>query len=359
MLAIEMLPARNGDCLWIEYGDPDDPCRVLVDGGTKGTHNEVRRKLGGLAVDKRKLELLVITHVDADHIAGILSLLDPMPSGLTIGDVWFNGWRHLPEEDLEAWGPVQGERLSTRLVEPDFRWNRAFDGAAVAAPDGGPLPSITLDGGLRLTLLSPEAEQLQLLKPVWECECRKAGLEPGVPIPPDPPDPPDPPPGLERLGDEPLPDVVALAEERSDPDGSEANGSSIALLAEYDSKRVLLAGDAHADVLASAIGRLGTARLDLDAFKLPHHGSKANVRKALLERVTCRRYLVSTNGAQFEHPDAEAISRVILHGGDAPQLVFNYKTKYNRVWGDPRLCGDYEYTAKYPPPGRVGIRVEL
>ena len=30
---IEMLPARQGDALWIEYGAPDDPARVLIDAG--------------------------------------------------------------------------------------------------------------------------------------------------------------------------------------------------------------------------------------------------------------------------------------------------------------------------------------
>lgn len=52
--------------------------------------------------------------------------------------------------------------------------------------------------------------------------------------------------------------------------------------------------------------------------------------KALLERVACPRYVVSANGAQFGHPDAEAISRLILQGGDAPQLVCNCKPKYGQ-----------------------------
>ena len=33
MLKIEMLLAGHGDCLWIEYGDPQAPRRVLIDGG--------------------------------------------------------------------------------------------------------------------------------------------------------------------------------------------------------------------------------------------------------------------------------------------------------------------------------------
>jgi hypothetical protein len=37
MLRIEMLPAQQGDALWIEYGDPAKPRLVLIDGGTKPT----------------------------------------------------------------------------------------------------------------------------------------------------------------------------------------------------------------------------------------------------------------------------------------------------------------------------------
>ncbi len=75
MLKLEMLPAGHGDCLWIEYGDPGNPRRVLIDGGTKGTYKKaLRPKLQTLPDDKRRFELLVVTHIDADHIAGALEL---------------------------------------------------------------------------------------------------------------------------------------------------------------------------------------------------------------------------------------------------------------------------------------------
>ena len=43
MLKIEMLRAGHGDCLWIEYGDPKAPRRVLIDGGATGTHKRALR----------------------------------------------------------------------------------------------------------------------------------------------------------------------------------------------------------------------------------------------------------------------------------------------------------------------------
>ncbi len=37
-----MLPAGHGDCLWIEYGDPGRPQRVLIDGGPLHSYGHLR-----------------------------------------------------------------------------------------------------------------------------------------------------------------------------------------------------------------------------------------------------------------------------------------------------------------------------
>jgi beta-lactamase superfamily II metal-dependent hydrolase len=143
--------------------------------------------------------------------------------------------------------------------------------------------------------------------------------------------------------------VEALAATPFDEDDAPANGSSISLLAEFDGKRILLGADAHPTTLTSAIERLvgPGQRLALTAFKLPHHASKHNVSVDLLEQVQCNKYLVSTNGAQFKHPDREAIARVIKHGGASPTLYFNYNTTFNGVWETPTLKEDFDYDAVY------------
>ena len=45
MFTIEMLPGGPGDCLWIEYGTPSKPKRMLVDGGSH-SEEELRRRIG-------------------------------------------------------------------------------------------------------------------------------------------------------------------------------------------------------------------------------------------------------------------------------------------------------------------------
>jgi hypothetical protein len=127
----------------------------------------------------------------------------------------------------------------------------------------------------------------------------------------------------------------------------------------------MLTGDAHADVLVSSIKRLLKERggkdtkLKLDAIKLSHHGSANGTTTALLDVIDCRRYLVSSNGNIYYHPDREAIARVILHGGRNPELLFNYRSTYNGLWEQPVLRKRYEYRTVYPPAGTEGLRVSL
>jgi hypothetical protein len=353
MFRIEMLLAGHGDCLWIEYGDPKAPRRVLIDGGATGTYKRaLRDRLRALPGEKRRFDLLVVTHIDADHIDGILDLLEDRETGFQARDIWFNGYRHLPDEKPETLGPVQGERLTDILVKPGVTWNGAFRKAAVVVPAGGELPRTEIEGGLVLTLLSPTPGKLAELKPTWDKEVRRAGLDPSQPRPGEA----ESPEGFELLG---APDVEALAAEPFSEDTAVANGSSVAMLAEFAGRRLLLTGDAHPGVLTAAIKRLaGGGRLAVDACKLPHHGSKANVSRQFLQALDCKQWLFSSNGAHFRHPDRQAVARVIKWGGAQPELKFNYRTKYNDVWDSKPLREQHGYTVSYPASDAEGIVLE-
>ena len=135
-------------------------------------------------------------------------------------------------------------------------------------------------------------------------------------------------------------------------DAAAPNGSSIAVLAEFAGKAVLLGADAHPSVLEQAVTavlktRGGAKKLHLDAFKVSHHGSQNNLSPALLKLLDCRNYLVSTNGAVFNHPDRVAMARIIQNGGPKTHLWFNYRSEDNAVWAKPALQSKYGYSATY------------
>jgi beta-lactamase superfamily II metal-dependent hydrolase len=354
MLKLEMLAAGHGDCLWLEYGDPAHPRRVLIDGGTKSTYaRALHPKLRGLSADQRPFELMVVTHIDADHIAGSLELLSDAAADFHPREIWFNGFRHLPGEAPKTLGPVQGELLTTRILASKVPWNGAFGEAAVVVPAAGPLPRVELEGGLVLTLLSPTPDRLANLKRQWEDAVREAGLDPERKAAEEAATAA----GFELLGGEP-PDVDALAQSPFSEDTAAPNGSSIALLAEFEGRRLLLAADAHPGVLKASLDRLAAVgKTRLDACKLSHHGSKANTSPALLHALDCPVYLFSTNGDYFKHPDREAVARVIKLGGLKPSLHFNYRTDYNTCWDSKPLRDEYGYSTVFPT-GEMGLTLE-
>lgn len=357
-LSIEMLPARQGDALWVEYGSPRR--RILIDGGVEETWEPLRERVEKQPMDERHFELLVVSHIDNDHIQGVLPLLELADElGVTFGDVWFNGFRHLPDTPIESLGPVEGERLTTLLVDKGLPWNERFGGRAVVIPPGADaLPRIELDGGLSLTLLSPTPTQLERLRPVWKTIVDEHNLNPAVE-----PEPPVPlPEGVEALGA--MPDVDSLAAKPFKSDTTKPNGSSIALLLEVeDGPSALLAADAFPTVVQESVERLlaerGEARLALDAFKLPHHGSRANINHGLLGLIDCPLHLFSSDGTQTKHPHPESVARVLATSKRPLDLAFNYLTKYNEPWRDSEAAEHYGYGLQVPPAGGSGLTVTL
>lgn len=341
MFQVEMLPAREGDALWIRYGDKDAPRQILVDAGRAATYSDIKSRLAKLPPDQRNFELFVITHIDRDHIEGALKLLEDDELLLSFKEVWFNGYDHLRDVKLETFGAYQGERLSTALMRRKEKWNASFGGGAVRLNLDGSLPVVPLAGGMTMTVLSPDVEKLRKLEPKWEEECEAAGIQPGIEARIKDVE------GLESFGSV---DVDSLIGHALKPDDTLPNGSSIALLAEYDGIRVLLGADAHLDRLTRSMQALAVdgMRVRLDAFKLPHHGSSGNVSEALLGLIDCPRYLISTNGSYFKHPTREAIARLLAFGGPNKTLYFNYDNKFTDIWKDFDLQQDYDYLAAYP-----------
>jgi len=366
---VEMLPAGHGDCIVIEYGESEPPHRVLVDGGPYYGFKHLAKRVDRLVSSGLVFELIVVTHVDCDHIDGAIKLLGSRPTTLSVEDIWFNAWEHLPERPEDEMGPPHGEMLSALIQEYRFPWNRAFNGGAVSVKAGTGITQVPLNGGLKLTLLSPTPKELEDLRPVWDREVREAGLEPNsrtealellrknIRLRP---------PEKDEMGDR-TPDIEVLASEEFEPETTESNASSIAFLAEYESPRArkscLFAGDAHPDVVESSIRALlderGEQRLDLDALKLSHHGSKHNITPALLQLLDCKQFLISTNGKRFKHPDQEAIAKLIVENDPQVELFFNYRSETTRVWENPPLQEDYDYKVHYPLQKDRGLEIHL
>jgi beta-lactamase superfamily II metal-dependent hydrolase len=352
-LSIRFLPARQGDAIWVKWGDGH---QMLVDMGTGETGRTLGKEFATLDEKSRIFELLVVTHIDADHIGGVLSgLVDASASSpeTIIRDTWFNGWDHIHDRkpsELDAMGPGQGEILSGWLQSRP--WNKAF-GRGPVRTRARSFPEVSLPGGLKITVLGPTAKRLTELRAVWTQVVHDA-YNPATIKPKS---------QLEPLGAKEPPviasseDLEKLAASNLGSDSSAANGTSICLLLEYFGKRVLLTGDGFADDIAEALCALRVKRKDLvdpssgtiglDLVKVPHHGSQNNLTRELVQSVSCPTWVFSSDGTRYMHPDAPTIARLIKWGTVSPTLIFTETTAFNAYWQRKEWQSEFGYDTLY------------
>ena len=351
-IRLEVLPARQGDCLLVEcLRDGFPPWRLLVDGGPPDTWPLLEARL----TPDPRVDVAVVTHIDSDHIGGIIPYLQS-PLARQAGDVWFNGRSHLPGLGTTR-SVAQGESVVAALTGaaagaasgPAFPWNAAFGGGPIdTGPEAGYLEHV-VPGGPRITVLSPTTKRLTALATLWAAALDDARRGPGDDLGTDTPPP--------------LTDLEPLADMATPKDGSVPNGASIALLVEHRGASLVLGADAYGSVLGAGLKGVAAARgldtLAVDAFKLPHHGSKGNVLRALVEAAPARHYVVSSNGDLFHHPDDQAVARVLVHAPPSPTVWFNYENDRTRRWADPDLRARYGYEVRYPDSPAGGVVLEL
>lgn len=350
-IVIEALPAAYGDTVLVSCAFKNRTWRLLVDAGTDECWPSLKRRFRELPVigGKRHIDLAVVTHIDHDHIGAAHALFDDRSLGLTFGDIWFNA----PAPASTVRGVAEGRSLASLLGarQIELPWNKAWGGQAAVTTAGQPfveLPSRPNEP--RLTLLSPTTKTLAALFKVWAKELQKLGQsEKPAPKPPALR-------GVMNLED--------LASRATPLDRAPANGSSIAMLLEHEGHSVLLAADAYAPVLVDALRALAKHRgvalpWQLDVFKLSHHCSSANITVDLLGAIQARHYIVSTNGAIFNHPDDEAVARVILNGGKQRSLWFNYRNERSERWDAADLKARYGYAVGLPADDKRGTVIAM
>lgn len=360
-LRVELLPASFGDCILVSAPHSEGTYRLLVDTGPDRTSlRALRRRLEQVPVSdgRRRIDLLIVTHIDHDHIGNVDALLNDSTLGLEFGDIWFNG--HEQVRQFAQRGTVEADAVSATVARRGLPLNRAFGDGPVVVPSQGPTPwhaVAAAEGQPTLTLLSPGATELSGLLPEWEDTLRR--LAAGEP------DSDAESRDRRERGPTTRPpiDLTSLAAEPFEGDTSAPNASSITVLVEHRGASILLAADAFPEVygpsLAALLASRGRGRTAIDAVKLAHHGSRRNT-EATLARTRAKHYLVSSNNARYGHPDDETLARLIVNARPraAPTFWFNYGTALNLRWAEvsERLGS---FTTRYPEEGGAGIVLDL
>lgn len=358
MFRLKMYPAKNGDSFLVNA----DGAYILIDAGYASTYQDfIATDLAQLAKTGERLDLVVCTHIDADHIGGLLEFFSlngtPDKRGIEVVDVWHNSLRSLPHPEalpdglhdrivleairrrgfprgaISSLNPIsarQGSSLAKLLRQYGYTWNSG-DGTRCIYECGLP---VSLPNNVSIQIIGPKASRLDELRDLWLRDVRKLGYT-GSSQPSDLVDDAYemwcatvPHPSFPQATQIAANSNRQLAEVYT-PDTSIPNGSSIALLIFTGSTRLLFLGDAWAEDVVDRLKVLQptTAPLIFDAIKVSHHGSLHNTSVELLSIVDSPCFLISSDGSRHGHPDVEVLAEIVNRPAPFKRhLFFNYET---------------------------------
>lgn len=338
MAKLKIIQAEFGDCLLLSYGKNGHPQNMLIDGGPRGIYkNHLKNILTGLAQNNEILNFIVLSHIDSDHISGLLDLFFEIDGQRTnnesetieIDQIWANTFQKtigannnivnrfqaamanvnnmdstMSHSNVEILGINQGNKLQIQALKLNLKINKDFQNNLVTV-DGTNNP--INEGELKITMLGPNDKNLEALRKEW----------------------------IKWLDDHE--DTFASQDVKlmANADKSKPNLSSIMFLAEINNKTVLLTGDGRSDHLYEALeseGLLNTGKFHVNYFKMPHHGSVRNMTREFINKVTADVYIFSANG-KHDNPDFATLIWVVESAKDrnkAIELILTNETESSK-----------------------------
>ena len=111
---INMLNVEDGDAIIIMLNKNEKKSLILIDGGYKKHYGKIERRLKEvLPFYNNKIDLLICTHYDNDHIGGVEKLLDEFHS--IIEEIWI----HKIEDNLSELQEKFSEKIELLKTEND------------------------------------------------------------------------------------------------------------------------------------------------------------------------------------------------------------------------------------------------
>jgi hypothetical protein len=372
MLELQVVQAEFGDCLLVRYGTSTGNRSILVDGGPSGNYAaHLRGVLRDVAQAGLKLDLVVLSHIDNDHVKGLLDFFtelqddaaDPPAaarSGLPqVSELWHNtfsvsaGGADIAPRIREAlatagggatrlrslagtlMGVGEGDALGVAALALGVPINARFDGGSVLLDDS---PTVRMSG-LRIDVLGPSTKSLGRLREEWLTWLAEHGR--GV------------------AAGRGLTAAAAIAADNTIP-----NLSSIVLLVRARGRSMLLTGDGRGDHIVDGMRERGLLPAEggtfhVDLLKVPHHGSARNANEEFFATVTADRYVISANG-RYGNPDLPCLISIVDAAAGRPiELVCTNKTDSLRDLVKQRPPKRHSYRITTMPPNANVMTVAL
>ena len=270
---IEFLPVGNGeksgDCILFHYFEDGIEKIIAYDGGTRKSGEamvaHIKKYYG-----TQKIDYLINSHPDGDHVSGLIYVLENMD----VGEVWIHQpWKYSDEIlDLFHDGRMTANSLSERMKEKLRMAHCVYELAEEKS-----IPIYEPYAGAQIgpfTVLSPDKEwYINTLVPDFSKTPTKAKLV------------------IEKFVDslesfaETVKNILREAwNEENLPNNVETsaeNDSSVILYADILNKGILLTGDSGVKALTKAAEYAENHGLQIQEYikfvQVPHHGSRRNV----------------------------------------------------------------------------------
>ncbi|MEX5540327.1 ComEC/Rec2 family competence protein [Pseudomonas poae] len=318
-IRVRVLQANHGDCTLVTHEGHEGVFNVLIDGGNSATFRKgtpPKHKgplcilLNELKANGQFIDLLVLTHIDDDHIGGLLSAFKaPDYLRKMVKKIWFNSSRLITDHfNLPN---IPQNAVPVIVDSPDTSVRQAKSLESILDDIGCPRAPLIRSGDFikcgpfTFDILSPDEASLRKLLRVWPEE--KSSPDTSV------------------VTDYHLSYKQIIDDDSFVSDISVANGSSIAFILRADKAALLFLGDAHDSVVVSALRKLkhtSEHKLGVDLVKVSHHGSQYNTSREFLSLVESERFIVSTSGAIHGLPNKRTIARILESSNGF--VLFNY-----------------------------------
>ena len=372
MFRLMVTQALHGDCLILEQGSQDERYYLLIDGGPSNVYeNHLKEELVSIRDKGSEINLAVLSHVDDDHINGLLDLLHELveqrregeQETITIGGLWHNsfgqtlgakverglarqmeagslsrGW--MPLMDMQARSIGQGHELTAGARGLHIPINTEFRDTPDRLVCVDNLDKPVHLGDLSIRVIGPTRGTLQSLQEEWLAWLAKQ----------------------EQVAALPATEAEAAAREL---DQSVPNLSSIMLLVEAEGKTVLLTGDGRGDHLVEGLHQAGVLKEDatyhVDVFKVPHHGSARNVTPELFEQITADTYLICGDG-KHDNPDFQTLEWLVqaaIKQGRSFRIVATNETGSIKALVEKYDPEEFRYRLMFIEPEAHSITIDL
>jgi hypothetical protein len=298
--------AYYGDCIWLRYGRIEK-ANIIIDSGPGIFENGFKKIIDEIKKKNEEVNLLILTHVDNDHILGFKNYIVKNDCGI-IRKIWLNG------EGISVYG-------SNQLLSPKNVGNLV----EMINEKGIDLISPIYEGheeiinGGELKVITPKKEDvLEVAKLVDKFKLNSSNSFTK---------------DLETL----------YLEDKYEEENTPTNKASISFIFQYENKKMAFLGDSVAtDVIEGLNKYFSECKIDL--VKIAHHGSKYNTNCELIKKLGAIKFIIS----KISKVHKETISR-IANSCEKAEIYCNYN------WWENTNYFNESDKVKYIDTGRLVI----